>query len=199
MTISEPMTLATDYLLGAVTAWLGVLLWKQREAQRSRLWWTIAFGALALGAFLGGTWHGVLQSSLLWKATVLAIGVASFAMLAASALAVLSGTPRSVLLVLAGVKFLVYATAMLISDEFIVFVIDSGVTFAMVAALHLWRFDGWILAGLAVSVIAALVQASGLAPHPHFNHNDLYHVIQIAAMVLFYRGARRLTDSDALG
>ena len=199
MTISEPMTLATDYLLGAVTAWLCVLLWKQRESQRSRFWWTIAFGALALGAFLGGTWHGLLQSGLLWKATVLTIGVASFAMLAASALAVLSGTPRTVVLMLAGVKFLVYAAAMLICDEFIVFVIDSGVTFAVVAALHLWRFNGWILAGLAVSVIAALAQASGLAPHRHFNHNDLYHVIQIAAMALFYRGARRLTDSGALG
>jgi hypothetical protein len=35
--------------------------------------------------------------------------------------------------------------------------------------------------------------------HRHFNHNDLYHVIQVAAMLLFYRGARRLTDSVALG
>ena len=199
MTISEPMTLATDYLLGAVTAWLCVSLWKQRESQRSRLCWTIAFGALALGALLGGTWHSLLQSGLLWKATVLTIGVASFAMLVATAIAVLSGTPRTVLLMLAGVKFLVYATAMLIRDEFIVFVIDSGVTFAVVAALHLWRFNSWILAGLAVSVIAALAQASGAAPHRYFNHNDLYHVIQIGAMVLFYRGARRLTDSGALG
>jgi hypothetical protein len=199
VTISEPMTLATDYLLGAVTAWLCVSLWKQRESQRSRLCWTIAFGALALGALLGGTWHGLLQSGLLWKATVLTIGVASFAMLVATAIAVLSGTPRTVLLMLAGVKFLVYATAMLIRDEFIVFVIDSGVTFAVVAALHLWRFNSWILAGLAVSVIAALAQASGAAPHRYFNHNDLYHVIQIGAMVLFYRGARRLTDSGALG
>jgi hypothetical protein len=199
VTIFEPMTLATDYLLGALTAWLCVSLWKQRESQRSRLCWTIAFGALALGALLGGTWHGLLQSGLLWKATVLTIGVASFAMLVATAIAVLSGTPRTVLLMLAGVKFLVYATAMLIRDEFIVFVIDSGVTFAVVAALHLWRFNSWILAGLAVSVIAALAQASGAAPHRYFNHNDLYHVIQIGAMVLFYRGARRLTDSGALG
>ena len=191
--------MATDYLLGAVTARLCASLWKRRESQRSRLWWAIAFGSLALGAFLGGTWHGLLQSGLLWKATVLTIGVASFAMLVATALAVLSGAPRTVLLVLAGVKLLVYATAMLIRDEFIVFVIDSGVTFAVVAALHSWRFNSWILAGLAVSVIAALAQASGAAPHRYFNHNDLYHVIQIAAMVLFYRGARRLTDSGAFG
>lgn len=197
--ISEPVTLATDYLLAGVTAWLCFRLWKQRESQRSRRWWTIAFGALALGAFLGGTWHGLLQSDLLWKATVLAVGVASFAMLAGSAYAVLAGSPRRLLLVLASVKLLAYATVMLIRDEFIFFVIDSGVTFALVAALHSWRFNRWIVAGVALSLVAALAQASGIALHRHFNHNDLYHVIQVAAMLLLYRGARRLTDSVALG
>ena len=38
------------------------------------------------------------------------------------------------------------------------------------------------------------MQASGFAPHPSFNHNDLYHVIQVAAMFLLYRGARTLND-----
>jgi hypothetical protein len=65
--------------------------------------------------------------------------------------------------------------------------------------LHLWRLNAWIVTGVAVSALGALVQASGLAPHRHFNHNDLYHVIQLAAMFLLYRGARRLTDSVALG
>ena len=69
----------------------------------------------------------------------------------------------------------------------------------LVAALHLGsaardRASRWILAGVAVSVLAAGVQASGFAPHRHFNHNDLYHVIQIAAMILFYAGAKRLRD-----
>jgi len=195
MTISEPMTLATDYLLGGVTAWLGFLLWKQRESQRSRYWWTIAFGALALGAFLGGTWHGLLQSDLLWKATVLAVGVASFAMLAGSACAVLSGAPQTIVLALAGIKLLVYAAWMLARDEFVFVIIDTGIAFAAVAALHLWKWNPWIVAGVAASVLGAAAQASGFAPHAHFTHNDLYHVIQVAAMALFYRGARRLTDS----
>jgi hypothetical protein len=199
VSISEPVTLVTDYLLAGVTAWLCLLLWKQRELQRSRHGWTVAFGALALAAFLGGTWHGIVQSQLLWKATTLAVGVASFAMLAGSAFAVASGAPRMALLVLASVKLFVYATVMLLRNEFIFVVIDTGVAFTLVGALHLWRFNAWIVAGVAVSVLAALVQAGGFAPHRYFNHNDLYHVIQIAAMFLFYRGARRLTDSGALG
>jgi hypothetical protein len=47
-----------------------------------------------------------------------------------------------------------------------------------------------MISAVAVSVAAAGVQAMHLAPHPGFNHNDLYHVMQIAAMWLFYRGAR---------
>ena len=192
MTISEPMTLATDYLLGAVTAWLA---WKLRgSAERSRRWWMWAFAALSLAAFLGGTWHGFLQSDLLWKATVLAVGLASFAMVAAAAFAALRGRARDALLWAASLKLIVYWWWMLGRDEFIFVVIDTAIAFALVAALHLWRWNAWIVAGVAVSVAAALVQASGLALHAHFNHNDLYHVIQIAAMALFYRGARVLRD-----
>jgi len=35
---------------------------------------------------------------------------------------------------------------------------------------------------------AALVQAFRLAPHPQFNHNDLFHVVQMGALYLLYRG-----------
>jgi hypothetical protein len=118
--------------------------YRLRPGRRNRMTLLLAFktrrnSQLKKTVFLGGTWHGFLQSDLLWKATVLSVGVASFAMLAGSAFAVLSGR---------------------------------------------------------LSVGAALVQASGFALYRHFNHNDLYHVIQIAAMVLLYRGARRLTDGQ---
>ena len=62
------------------------------------------------------------------------------------------------------------------------------------ARLRRDRASRWILAGVGVSVLAAGVQASGFALHRNFNHNDLYHVIQIAAMILLYAGARRLRD-----
>ena len=47
----------------------------------------------------------------------------------------------------------------------------------------------WMLAGVAVSVIAAVVQQSRWSLHRHFNHNDLYHVIQAVGVWLLYRGA----------
>jgi hypothetical protein len=195
VSIAEPMTVLTDYVLGGVTAWLCFLLFRDSGREKSRKCWAVAFAALALGAFLGGTWHGFLQNPVLWKATVLAVGVASFGMLAGSACAVLSGTPRTVVLAVAAAKLAVFCVWIAGRDDFIVVVIDTGIAFLALAALHLWRRNGWILAGVAVSVVAALVQASGLALHAHFNHNDLYHVIQVGAMLLLYRGARRLSDA----
>ena len=140
-----------------------------------------------MAAFLGGTWHGFWQGDL-WKATTLSVGVASFGMVAGSARAVTAGKIQTALIVFAAAKLGAYAAWMLYHDDFIWVVADTASALLIVGALHLWRFNGWMLAGVAVSVLAGLAQASGLRLHEHFNHNDLYHVIQIAAMLAFYKG-----------
>ena len=207
MTIAEPMTLLTDYLLAGVTGWLGWLLFRAREGQAARSWWALAFAGLALAAVLGGTHHGFaphLSESalfLLWKATLLAVGMASFAMLAGSTIAATSGRLRGALLALATAKLAVYTGWMVFHDEFIYVIADTGISMVAIAVLHGGsalrsgdRASLWVLGGVGVSVLAAGVQASGFTLHRHFNHNDLYHVVQIAAMALFYIGGRRLHD-----
>ena len=52
----------------------------------------------------------------------------------------------------------------------------------------------WLISGIIVSFIAAGIQLSGFTMHEHFNHNDLYHVIQILAMYIIYRGVILLRD-----
>jgi hypothetical protein len=193
--VNEPVTLLTDYILGAVTAYLGWRLFRNRAAERSRRWWSYAFVALALGAFLGGTWHGFAQNEWLWKATLLTVGIAGSAMMVATAFATLPARGRSTVIGVAAAMLLLYSGWVMVDDRFIVVVADTAIAFALVAALHLWKWNGAILAGVAVSLVAALVQASGFALHQHFNHNDLYHVIQVGAMLLFYRGARGLKDA----
>ena len=191
--MNEPMTVLTDYLLGGVSAYAAIAL--VRNPQASRRLWALAFAALAAAAFLGGTWHGFVHSELLWKATTLSAGLASFGMVAGSAYAVFQGVPRNAVLTAALAKLVVYCAWMLGQDAFIYVVIDTGIAFLVVAALHLWKWNGPILAGVAVSIAGAMVQASGFRLHEHFNHNDLYHVIQMVALVLLYRGAKRLQSS----
>jgi hypothetical protein len=47
-----------------------------------------------------------------------------------------------------------------------------------------------LIAGLAVTLVGLAVVKSKIQLHPSFNHNDLYHLIQIGAFYLFYRGMR---------
>jgi len=57
--------------------------------------------------------------------------------------------------------------------------------------LWLKRAIGVSLAGLAVLVLK-------LSPHPHFNHNDLYHLIQMGGLFCLYRGAVLLNGLSGL-
>ena len=192
--VTEPVTLLTDYALGGVTAYLAFRL-RKNSSVSCRLW-ILAFVALAIGAFLGGTYHG-FQVAWTWKPAVLAVGVASFGMLAGSACATTSGRVRSALLAAAALKLVFYEAWMIGHNDFIFAVADTASAMLAVAALHLLALGNpatrWILGGVAVSLIAAGIQAGHVALHQHFNHNDLYHVVQIAAMALYYAGARRMT------
>jgi hypothetical protein len=181
------MTLATDYLLAAISTFLGFSLLKHSR------WWAVAFFLVALAALAGGTTHGFpgVYPLLLWKTTLTAAGMASFAMVVGTSRG--TGLLQGLLFWFASLKLLAYGIWTTLRDDFIAVVIDSGVALLVVALLHAVRGDAawrWMVSGVAVSVVAAGVQAMKLAPHPHFNHNDLYHVVQIAAMWLFYRGVR---------
>ena len=205
--IAEPSTLITDYALALLTFVLAWRLRSRRDGQVSRSRWMIAFLALASAAALGGTYHGFapmlgdLARFLLWKSTVLVIGVGSAAMIIGSAAAVTAGEARRWLTCAAVVLFAMYAAWMLFHNAYIFVVIDTAVAMVLVAAMHgrsrsarAMPGSPWMLGAVALSVVAAGAQAGGLSLHRHFNHNDLYHVIQMGAMAMFYAGARRLRD-----
>ena len=52
-----------------------------------------------------------------------------------------------------------------------------------------------ILLGVALSILGAVVQQKGWGFGPHFNHNDVYHVIQMGSLVFFFLGARLARDA----
>lgn len=173
MTVHEPMTLATDYLLTVAAAIFAARLWHVNRR------WALAFVFTALGSFFGGTYHGLWQSAWMWKPTVMSIGLASFFLLSAY-------FPRIAML-----KFIAYASWMIFHDGFVWVIADYGITLILVGAMQLVRRSvatPWILGSIALSVIGALVQMSGFSLHKHFNYNDLYHVIQLVALWLLYRG-----------
>jgi hypothetical protein len=200
--ITEPATLLTDYVLAAFTAVLAVrLLARSAGAPRVRCW-AGAFFATAVGGFTGGTFHGFRTSlgepaaSATWFVTMYAIGAASCAMLIAVVVATLRGAARRWLVFAACAKLAAYLVWVTAHPEFRYAIYDYGSSMAAMVVLEvaapphgLTRSGRWIVAGIGVSVVAAIVQQSGWQVHRHFNHNDLFHVIQAIAVWLLYRGA----------
>jgi hypothetical protein len=46
--------------------------------------------------------------------------------------------------------------------------------------------------GILLSFVGAAIQQSGFSLHQHFNHNDLFHIVQMGAFYLLYRGGKVL-------
>ena len=203
MEIHEPMTLVTDYVLGALCAFLALRL-RRGGPRASRSHWSLAFLGSAAAAFLGGTYHGFLPwlhgsvAAPLWKATLLSIGLAAYCAAIATAQSRLSARWVRPVRVVAGVKLCVYAGVVLTTDAFLTAILDYSVAFVFVVTVYLtaWIRYGdmaarWVVSGVLTSFVAAGIQAAGIAPHPQFNHNDLYHVVQMVGMWLLYKGAWR--------
>jgi hypothetical protein len=200
--MSEPMTVFTDYVLAAVA--LG-LAWRvsQRRPRASvpGRFWAASFAALAVAAFVGGTWHGIPADAapslryLLWSITYVAIGVADLLLLAGATRAALRPWTGAAALTLLTIRFLAYAGLVVGLRQFRFVAVEFGVTVLLLLAFSLdlaRRHEpaaAFALGGVALSFVGGLVLAFGVSPHPRFNNNDLFHVIQTGGVWLFFQAA----------
>jgi hypothetical protein len=155
MQITEPVTMLTDYALGAANLFFAVSIYSNFNSKNrvTGLLLLLGFAAHALSAFAGGTFHGFalqLQTSgrqQVWTLIAVSIGAA--------------------------IGFLASA----------------------IHAADVHRESGrWIVMGISLGVMGLAIQMSGFGLHRDFNHNDIFHVIQIVAMYFFFKGARDLRD-----
>ena len=209
MRITEPMTLLTDYVLGAWALALALRLSSAAAlgGQFTVRLWAFGFVMTAVAACAGGTYHGFIQmlppaaARLCWKLALITTGVGSASLLGAAFLAAATGPLAWGLLALVILKLLVFLEVVLTRDNFLLVVIDYG-SALLAILLAAWFLKptgitpaaGWLAVGVGVSVVAGAIQAFRLAPHPRFNHNDLFHVIQMAAIYCLYRGGLLLRD-----
>ena len=206
--VTEPMTVATDVVLATLA-----FVFATRLAQRSAIDDSAAAGCLAaamlvtgLSAVIGAIAHGTDPSSAalrarFWRITVYVTGFIGAAIVASVAFFAARGSARGTLLFVAAIKLVYFLKRAAREPEFHVVAADYGVALAILLAgalseLVRRRAPGmaWLIAGVLVSLVAAIVQARRLVLHRHFNHNDLYHVIQMVALYAFYRGGALLVD-----
>jgi len=74
---------------------------------------------------------------------------------------------------------------------------SSGLMVGGIHAAYIRKEDGsikWLVGGVLVSVAGLAVQLTGFRHSEDFNHNDVFHLIQIAAYYFLFRFARLLQD-----
>jgi hypothetical protein len=210
--IAEPDVTLTDYGLTLECAVLMGSLWRRGPPGRVRTWFVVFFGSTGLAALLGGTVHGFLPDgqtragALLWRATLLAIGLAATAAWQVGAGVALSRRTARWLSIAAMTDLIAYgALVILVTQRFSIAIVNY-----LPAVLFLLGAFGAVyqrtrarpvlvaMAGLALTFVGSGIQQARITVHPvYFNHNALYHLIQAAALVLIFWGARALCGGRA--
>jgi hypothetical protein len=203
---TELTTAATDAAVGLLC--LAVLLRLVAipvNATWKRALWCCVFGLLGLASFLGAVVHGLELSesvrALLWRPLYLSLGLAVALFLIGGIHDWRGETAARALLPWAigiGVSF--FALTQLLAGAFLIFVVYEAT--AMVATLAMYlilsttgRLAGarMITVGIGLSIVAAAVQASALSLRliVPFDHNGLFHLVQLMATAALANGLLR--------
>jgi len=210
--VAEPTSAATDALLAAASAAGIAALARGTPPSLLRAYWIVALAGWGLSALLGAATHGLDLDpgveTLLWQPLYIGLGAAQ-ALLVVAAVAAWRGetsAQRLLPFMLAAAAVFYWATWRT-GGDFLVFVVFSTATTVFALGVHaaLARAKrpgaGWVAAGLGVSLAAGLVQASALSLHVvwGFDHNGLFHVVQLAGLAILIPGLRRLLATPAGG
>ena len=201
----SPTTVITNYMMGCIGLYLG---WQTLQIQGSlfHILWACSFFSLSLGAFLGGS-HYVFGHRLpnyiakvIWMLTLIFIGITGLFLAGSAATFYINETGKFGLMLGSAILVIKYVLGLSKNDTFdhAIKIYVTLIILALIGFIPAFFSLGYtgalqIVIGLLVNLSAAGVQASGLRLHKHFNHNDLFHVIQILGMILIYRGGLEIS------
>ncbi|HTO04655.1 MAG TPA: hypothetical protein VL069_13175, partial [Opitutus sp.] len=166
---------------------------------RARRWFARTLLLSALSAFVGGSYHGLAPNfspdiaAVWWRVVLIVLSFVSAALALSWMHEIVTPIHHRWMRAVIVIKLALFVTIALIQPAFLVAIADYGTALLawLVAALVLRRpWRAWMLTAIGLSAAAAAIQQLRLSPSPHFNHNDLYHVVQGVAFVAFYRAGR---------
>ena len=189
----EPDVTLTDFALAIECGAFAFVLLKREGLAR---WFALFFGAIGLAALCGGLSHGFFPgNAIVWRATMVALGFASFSSWAIGArVAFSAGVVRTITRAALAVLAVYLVTVLSGKDNFLVAILHylPGVLFFIVALTVLYarkrkREVLWGLSGLVLTLVASGLQQAGVGLHPvYFDHNALYHLIEAAALAFVF-------------
>lgn len=204
---TEQTTAVTDGVLALLALGSVRLLFRLRASDpwKAKIWST-AFACLLIGSALGAIAHGVHVSqrvrALLWPAIYLSLGLL-VALFVVGAVRDLWGerAARRLAPAMIAIAVVFFAATQLIDGAFVVFVIYEAAALSFALLGYVWLAlnrrlpgAGLMAAGILVTLAAAAIQATRLVPSITFvwifDHNGLFHVVQMLGVVLIAFGLR---------
>jgi len=211
---TELTTAGTDLVLGLLCF---AIVWRLAAMPARAAWkqalWCWVFGLLGLGSVLGAVAHGLdlsdaVRTALWWPLYVsLGLTVALFVVAGVGdwrgARAAKALLPWAIAI---GVGF--FALTELLGGAFRIFIVYEAAAMAATLAIYValsvtGRVAGarTIALGIGLSLVAAGVQASALGVRliVPFDHNGLFHLVQMAATVVLAVGVGRGLEAGGAG
>jgi len=205
--LTEPDVALTDYGVTLECAMLTGLLFRREPARRGlRNLFALLFASAGVAALAGGTVHGFFLresalGAILWRIVLLAVGLTALAGWSIGGRLLFPERTARLVEVLAAVECAAYTFVVLAIDQSFWIAIANyapSVFFVAFSFLVAYRRhgEGPLLAGLVgllLMIAGAIVQRLRVPVHPaYFNHNALFHVIQMAAFLLVFVAGRHL-------
>ena len=208
--VTELTTAVTDAMLACLCLLLIAWIRKFRELHPWKVGlWSWVFCLLAASSFLGAIAHGFILSpelrNILWQPLYLALGI-DVVLFVLGGVADWSGekTARHLLPGAIVIGILFYSLTLILEGNFLVFVVYESA--AMIAAMAIYATLAFrqqlpgaatIAAGIGLTLIAAAIQASsiGFTVIWPFDHNGLFHLVQMPALLTIGCGLRTMLRS----
>lgn len=203
---TELTTGATDALLGILAYGCVLYLSRYRQVDRWKVGiWMWVLGILAAAALLGAIIHGFdlshALSQLLWRPLFFLLGllVALFVVAAAYDMSGRSAA-RRVLVLMIPLSIAFFGITQLASGTFLAFIVYEALAMCLalgiyvsLAARRQLRGADLMAAAILLNIVAAGIQASSSVSFTlvwPFDHNGVFHLVQIMAVVVLMFGLR---------
>jgi len=197
----ERVTAVTDVLMGLLAVYAAIQL-AQFSGFKPDVWAWI-FGLLAFSSFLGAAAHGFEMTKKtndrFWMPINLSLGLA-LGLFVVGALFDLSGEPlaRNSLPLMLVVGFGFFLVTVWKPGTFMTFIVYEAVAMLFALGVYVYLFFvstlpgvEWMVAGVFVTILAAVVQATGKAGKGifwYFDNNGIFHLIQMIGLFFLLAG-----------